>query len=161
MKLGVFAWRKSAHSSKEGPPLMKTRYEDAISSARNNYSDHPIKPLSELEVFIGFVMTRSGVQTRRERDQSAKLADEFERIATWITAQMRRHGKDSSLPGDSCDSLDLCLACLAVGCLREKGARRRRDEHGELKSFIVVAACALLAELDMLEKESRGVSSLP
>ncbi|EHA18336.1 hypothetical protein ASPNIDRAFT_176277 [Aspergillus niger ATCC 1015] len=88
------------------------RYEEAVFSARNNYSEHPIDPLSELEVFIGSVMNK-GVQTRRQRDQSNKLADEFDRISTWIVGQMRA---------------------------------------GSSSDFRVVAACALLFELDLIEK---------
>lgn len=136
--------------------LTNFRYEDAIFSARNNYSDHPIKPLSELEVFIGSVINKSGVQTRRQRDQSQKLADEFERIASWITDQMHRHRKVEIPRTDhktGTETLELCLACFQVA--EEQNADSmygRRNDYGELKSFRIVAACALLAELDILEK---------
>lgn len=56
-------------------------YENAISDAMAQYSEHPIKPITELEVFIGNVLNRSGVQTNRQRDSSTKLRDEFERIS--------------------------------------------------------------------------------
>lgn len=56
-------------------------YEAAISDAMAQYSEHPIKPLTELEVFIGNILNRSGVQTNRQRDSSTKLRDEFERIS--------------------------------------------------------------------------------
>ncbi|KAF4169051.1 hypothetical protein CNMCM6936_009648 [Aspergillus lentulus] len=135
---------------------IRLAYEDAIFSARNNYSDHPIKPLSELEVFIGSVINKSGVQTRRQRDQSQKLADEFERIASWITDQMHRHRKVEIPRTDyktGTETLELCLACFQVA--EEQNADStygRRNDYGELKSFRIVAACALLAELDILEK---------
>jgi hypothetical protein len=136
--------------------LTNFRYEDAIFSARNNYSDHPIKPLSELEVFIGSVINKSGVQTRRQRDQSQKLADEFERIASWITHQMHRHRKVEVPRTDhktGTETLELCLACFQVaGDQNDDSTYRRRNDYGELKSFRIVAACALLAELDILEK---------
>jgi hypothetical protein len=37
-----------------------------------------------------------------------------------------------------------------------EAARRRRDRYGELKSFRVVAASALLAELDLFKKGKKG-----
>lgn len=123
----------------------------------NDFSEHPINPISELEVFIGCIINQTGVQTRRQRDRSIKLKDEFERITTWITSQMRRHG-NSNVPltgyESEFDALELCLACVYVGGEQDQpGAmRRRRDGYGELKSFRVIAASTLLAELDLLEK---------
>lgn len=60
---------------------LRVWYEDAISDAMAQYSEHPIKPITELEVFIGNILNRSGVQTNRQRDNSIKLRDEFERIS--------------------------------------------------------------------------------
>lgn len=56
-------------------------YEAAISNAMSQYSEHPINPITELEVFIGNILNKSGVQTNRQRDKSIKLKDEFERIS--------------------------------------------------------------------------------
>lgn len=123
----------------------------------DNFSEHPINPISELEVFIGYIINKTGVQSRRQRERSIKLKDEFDRIATWITSQMRPHG-DNINPVDSYETgfevLELCLACV---CLRgseghQRAARHRRGGYDELKSFRVVAASALMAELDLLEK---------
>lgn len=61
-------------------------YEEAISDAMAQYSEHPIKPITELEVFIGNILNRSGVQTSRQRDNSIKLKDEFERISSCKSA---------------------------------------------------------------------------
>jgi hypothetical protein len=127
----------------------------------NNYSDHPINPLSELEIFIGSVINKSGVQTRRQRDQSQKLADEFERIASWITDQMHRHRKAENARTVTdretrAETLELCFACWHVaGKQNEDSAYRRRNDYGELKSFRIVAACALLSELDILERAQK------
>ncbi|KAL4815695.1 RNA dependent RNA polymerase-domain-containing protein [Aspergillus spinulosporus] len=67
-------------------------YEDAMSDAMANFSEHPINPLTELEVFIGQILNNSGVQTHRQRERSIKLKDEFERIASLILTQMRPPG---------------------------------------------------------------------
>jgi len=121
----------------------------------NDFSEHPINPISELEVFIGYIINKTGVQTRRQRDRSIKLRDEFARIATWITTQMRR-SSNSNVPLASgegnFDALELCLACVHIGGQRDETTRRRRNEYSELKSFRVVAASTLLIEVDVFEK---------
>jgi hypothetical protein len=127
----------------------------------NDFSEHPVDPISELEVFIGYIINKTGVQTRRQRDRSIKLKDEFERIAAWITTQIRPYG-NSSVPQTGYetefDALELCLACVYAGGEHNRpgAARRRRDGYGELKSFRVIAASALLAELDLFEKGKKG-----
>ncbi|GLA24172.1 hypothetical protein AnigIFM63326_011027 [Aspergillus niger] len=151
-KIGNLSWELWLDEARH----IRLRYEEAVFSARNNYSEHPIDPLSELEVFIGSVMNKGGVQTRRQRDQSNKLADEFDRISTWIVGQMRA-GSSSESPitsvSDQLKPLEFCLACIHVGGESNKDpARRRREVYGEIKSFRVVAACALLFELDLIEK---------
>ena len=130
-------------------------------SAMNNFSEHPINPISELEVFIGYIINKTGVQTRRQRERSIKLKDEFDRIATWIMSQMRPRGDDIvPITGyeTEFDALELCLACVSIGGKQEQpeATRRRRGEYGELKSFKVIAASAVLAELDLFEKEEKG-----
>ncbi|GKZ75896.1 hypothetical protein AnigIFM56816_003354 [Aspergillus niger] len=151
-KIGNLSWERWLDEARH----IRLRYEEAVFSARNNYSEHPIDPLSELEVFIGSVMNKGGVQTRRQRDQSNKLADEFDRISTWIVGQMRAVSSSESpitSVSDQLKPLEFCLACIHVGGESNKDpARRRREVYGEIKSFRVVAACALLFELDLIEK---------
>ncbi|KAB8216270.1 RNA dependent RNA polymerase-domain-containing protein [Aspergillus novoparasiticus] len=126
---------------------IRAAYEDAIISAMDTYSDHPTKPISELEVVIGSIINRRGVQTRRQRDRSNKLHEEFDRIATWITSIMRRQEIENPDP----KGLELSLACLYHG-IQGSDSSHRKEVYGELKSFRVVAACALLAELDHRDK---------
>ncbi|KAE8420364.1 RNA dependent RNA polymerase-domain-containing protein [Aspergillus pseudocaelatus] len=126
---------------------IRAAYEDAIISAMDTYSDHPTKPISELEVVIGSIINRRGVQTRRQRDRSNKLHEEFDRVATWITSIMRRQEVEDPDP----NGLELSMACLYHG-IQGSDSCYRKDIYGELKSFRVVAACALLAELDHRDK---------
>lgn len=70
-------WKGHVETARE----IRGWYENAISDAMAQYSEHPIKPITELEVFIGNILNRSGVQTNRQRDSSTKLRDEFERIS--------------------------------------------------------------------------------
>ncbi|PLB44105.1 RNA-directed RNA polymerase QDE-1 [Aspergillus steynii IBT 23096] len=127
---------------------IRAAYEDAIIGAMNNYSDHPTKPITELEVVTGCLMSETGMVSRRQRDRSIKLKDEYSRICEWITNQMRRQG-----PGyeygtqNTSDGLELCLACVHEGM--ELGTARRSYFYRDLNSFKVVAVCALLAEMDV------------
>lgn len=59
-------------------------------NAGQNNSENPVVPISELEIVTGFVFNKSGVQTRRQRDTSAKLKDEFDRISRWVEAVICR-----------------------------------------------------------------------
>ncbi|KAL2286418.1 hypothetical protein FJTKL_06802 [Diaporthe vaccinii] len=135
-------------------------YEEAVSVAMGQFSAHPTKPLTELEVFIGNILNKSGVQTHRQRDSSIKLKDEMDRIASWITGQMRKVSHDSEvapLTGyqTEFDNLHLCLACVHAGCEANTGPRESRYE--DMQSFRVVAACALLSEINLFENgQQRG-----
>ena len=39
-------------------------------AAMINFSEHPTQPITEIEVFIGFIVNKTGLQTRRQRRQS-------------------------------------------------------------------------------------------
>lgn len=130
-------------------------YENAIADARYQYSEHPIRPISELEVFIGNIINRSGVQSNRQRDNSIKLRDEFARISSWITGRMRKSSHETrsgyELPHDN---LHLCFACVHAGGEKDPGLKS--SDHENMQSFRVLAACALLSELGACEMGRRG-----
>lgn len=108
-------------------------------------------------MFVGFILNKSGAQTHRQRDRSVKLKDGFDKIAAWITREMR---KPTSISGytSELDALELCLACLTIGC--EKTYRQLRPGHRrsaqDIESFKIVAASALTRELATLEKGKGG-----
>lgn len=129
--------------------------------AMTDHSEHTSKPVSELEVFIGHIINQRGVQTRRQRDRSEKLRDEFGRISTQTIDRMRGN---KAVPATGyvkkLDALELCLACVRIyqasgGKADDTSTARagRRRGYGGLRSFRLVAASALLRELDHLEKE--------
>lgn len=136
---------------------LRSWYEVAISYAMLQFSEHPVRPISELEVFIGAILNKSGVQTNRQRDNSIKLRDEFSRISSWITSLMRkdRLGVDAPLTGYESrhDSLHICFACVMAGGENTSGLH---DVYQDMQSFRVVAACALLGELSLHERVRRG-----
>ncbi|KAK0710786.1 RNA dependent RNA polymerase-domain-containing protein [Lasiosphaeris hirsuta] len=134
-------------------------YEDAVSEIMVEWSEHPSQPLTELEVFVGFVLNKTGVQSRRQRDQSIKMKDEFDRISKLTTRQMRRPVSTNGEVGEL-DALELCLACVNIGCTKEPRPDytwRNRVNDG-MESFKVVAASALMRELNSL-KSQRGEST--
>lgn len=133
-------------------------YEQNVAESMQQYSEHPVKPISELEVFIGQVLAKSGVQTNRQRDNSTKLKDSFDRMAQWITKSMRsiRHDESTPLTGYQTryDNLHTCLACVHAGGEKDSGLQGRYFSN--MKSFRVVAACALLSELNLFDNGGRS-----
>ncbi|KAL2131949.1 hypothetical protein VTI74DRAFT_4404 [Chaetomium olivicolor] len=94
-----------------------------------------------LEVFVGFIMNKSVVQSHRQRDRSVKLREEFERITTYIMREVRRP-KPATISGrhtGELDVLELCLACFS---------------SEDIESFKIVAAAALMRELAVLERRT-------
>ncbi|KAL4756453.1 RNA dependent RNA polymerase [Aspergillus foveolatus] len=77
-------WKAHVETARQ----IRSLYEDTMSDAMANFSEHPVYPLTKLEVFIGQVLNNGGVQTNRQREWSIKLKDEFERIASLILSQM-------------------------------------------------------------------------
>ncbi|KAF1921282.1 RNA dependent RNA polymerase-domain-containing protein [Ampelomyces quisqualis] len=123
-------------------------YEDAISNAALEYSEHASKEITELEVFTGTIFNSSGVQTPRQRDGSVRLKDEFDRILSWTASMIRKGSHPSAALSE--DILALSIACLDVGIASTQRATRLsmgRRKAG-LESFRVVAACCAFRELD-------------
>lgn len=141
-------------------------YEDAISNATVDYSEHAAMGITELEVFTGNIFNKSGVQTRRQQDKSFRLKDEFDRIAKWAEAMMRKReimtleDQDEEQQGatDSPnEALILSLACLSVGCVKDEGnspSGPGRRSGGDFHSFKVVAACCAIREFDLAIKRA-------
>lgn len=173
MEVGCVSWQ---HRRGEAQ-MIRSAYDDAILNTMYEFSEHPTQPLTELEVFIGTIVNKTGAQTLRQRDRSRKLRDEYERISGWITTQIRPRSLSDDEVGSS-DGIDrdedyrggeywykqhlrvleLCLACSY--CQQEQrepesqrkkrgGGRRDKDEE-VIESFWLVAASALIRELEFI-----------
>lgn len=146
-------WKDSMITARQ----FRDMYEENVCDSMSQYSEHPTKPISEIEVFMGYVLNGSGVQTSRQRDSSIKLKDSFDRMAQTITKSMRsvRHSESVPLTGYQTkhDNLHLCLACVHAGM--ESGPGRGWGFEN-LQSFRVVAACALLTELSVFGSGGGG-----
>lgn len=142
MYFGKLPWQNSINEAWE----IRELYEDEIFNTTQEYSDHASMGITELEVFTGSIFNKTGVQTRRQRDKSIQLKDEFDRIAQFITSLIR---KSSVADTEPCDGLTLSIACLAVGNMLTPStvvARGRAED--DYKSFKVIAACCAIRELD-------------
>ncbi|KAK3298117.1 RNA dependent RNA polymerase-domain-containing protein [Chaetomium fimeti] len=152
--IGPVEWR---HRSDEAHGILHA-YQDAVHGLMIDCADQPHQPLRELEVFVGFILNKNGIQTHRQRDRSVKLKDGFERIAAWITREMRNPTSMSGYTSEL-DALELCLACLNVGCQKKHRQMLpgHRSSPQDIESFKIVAAAALMRELATLEKGKPGL----
>ena len=57
---------------------MRNRYEECIFNIMTEYSEHPLRPLSELEAFVGNILGRTGAQSKRQRELSTTMKEKFE-----------------------------------------------------------------------------------
>lgn len=129
---------------------IRNLYDGTIADKMWEFSDNPRVPISEVEVFCGFVLNKRGSQTRRQRDASIKLHDETDRIMSWIVSMIRERGDTATRE----DVVELCLACVEVGCAKSTEGVEGYSGHGNLQSFKVLAACCLLREVTMLARAS-------
>jgi hypothetical protein len=141
-------------------------YEDAIFTVMQDYSTHPTQPLTELEVFTGNIFSGSGVQTRRQRDRSLQLKDEFDRIARSFenlirrrtTASSAKQDDQSNAAEDPMEALMMSLACLEVS--QGKGTHGDRSANGrmndEYQSFKIISACCVIRELNAANKRAEA-----
>lgn len=147
------------------------RYEESIIALTTDWSEHPSEPLTELEVFVGFILNKSGVQTNRQRDRSLKLKDDFDRITNSIVREFRKSSLSGSLEG-RLQAVETCLAGIHLG--RSPSSRRdhrwSRGANFHVQSFKIAAASALMRELNSFANEYRmetrggglpGVQGLP
>jgi hypothetical protein len=128
------------------------RYEENLVNIMTAYSSHPHRTLSELEVFAGTILGKTGAQTIRQRRLCISMREHFkEHLAFTVKCMTRRQGLeqepcDDKMPNTT--DVGLCIACFFVS-LKERGGA---VEYGygrrpELRSFARVAAAICLKEV--------------
>lgn len=108
------------------------------------YSEHPSRPISELEAFIGNILGATGSQSKRQRDLSVTMKEKFDADASYYVECIVNN--DEGMRAE--DALERSMACLAAYLERQKsfvGAGRNGDM---LVSFGYVAAAVCLRELE-------------
>ncbi|EFX06378.1 RNA-dependent RNA polymerase [Grosmannia clavigera kw1407] len=144
-ELGCDSW----HERQEEAAGIRSAYEDSIRSMMHSNSENPMQPISELEVFTGALISKTGAQNNRQRDRSRKLREEFERISSWITGQMRPRERQQAADGrDMLEWMELCLACAHSREVRDEDERWGNTRSDAIQSFPLVAMAALLREID-------------
>lgn len=107
------------------------------------YSEHPLRPLSELEAFVGNILGRTGAQSKRQRELSTSLRERFEFDAAFFVNCIV---KDEA--GYSEEALEKSIACFAIS-LENRDFYRRGEQ---ILSFKYVAAAVCLRELERLPR---------
>ncbi|KAI5928191.1 rna-dependent rna polymerase [Camillea tinctor] len=163
-RLGDINWQNALEEARS----IRQAYDDAIWIATIEYSDHSYDGITELEVFTGSIFNKSGIQTRRQRDKSVRLKDEFDRISKWVQALIHKKQMNEGDDKDDDDSdedddyggvglnpssLELSIACLHVGVTRPNVFRGSKKGSIEFQSFKVVAASCALRELEYAIKQ--------
>ncbi|KAI0967985.1 RNA dependent RNA polymerase-domain-containing protein [Xylaria arbuscula] len=163
-KIGYVDWEGAINDAQS----IRQAYDDMMWTATIDYSDHSSKAITELEVFTGTIFNKSGIQTRRQRDTSTRLKDEFDRIVKWVESLIRKQGMESSrdspdddeggsfdgfdekieIPKMESTALELSIACLHVGVIGQN-RQRTRNAGDNFESFKVIAAHCALRELEI------------
>jgi 2-keto-4-pentenoate hydratase len=105
----------------------------------SEYSEHPLRPLSELEVFVGNILGKSGKQSKRQHDLSTTMKEQFEKDVVFIVNNIVKDGAEPSM-----EALERSVACFEVSL--EIGRTRKNSE--QLVSFKYVAAAVCLKEIE-------------
>jgi len=105
-----------------------------------DYSQHPQRPLSELEAFTGNILGKTGAPSRYQRELSKTMKEKFDEDATFIVNCILKDGEEWS---DR--ALERSVACLAVSLQDSRYKTREK-----LLSFKYVAAAICLREVDKL-----------
>ncbi|PNH38819.1 hypothetical protein VD0004_g8035 [Verticillium dahliae] len=143
---------------------LRNMYEDAVHNAMYEYSDSHLRMLTEVEVFCGFIFSKTGAQTRRQADNSKKLKETFERVSETLVANIRQRTRETEEdaqpmpPGSASTSsvddpleralapnlraLEFSWACLQVGLEDDE-----HDNRATMQSFKIIAASCFLKEV--------------
>lgn len=117
------------------------------------YGPRPSLPLSEVEVFIGDILGKTGALTTRQRDLCISMKERFEDVLSytvkWIKGEEDYH-EYAELNADRATSdhvLALSMACLWVALNKKaKVWQSGKKRKSQLRSFGYVAAAVCLAE---------------
>jgi hypothetical protein len=123
-------------------------YEMQLVDTIYQYSTHPVQLISELEVFVGTLLGKSGgVRTKRVRDMSMDMKEKFERDVAFTVSCIIKNEEEEEEARD--EALERSIACLAVA-VEEPGFVWERVR--KLESFQYIAAGVCLGEVERFQK---------
>ncbi|ERF76596.1 hypothetical protein EPUS_05869 [Endocarpon pusillum Z07020] len=119
---------------------IRDEYEDCLLNIASEYSSQPSRPLSELEVFVGNILGKTGAQSKKQHELSISMKERFNDDLGYIVNCIAKDGNERSE-----ESLARSIACFEVGLEAEKKGLRA---GGEFVSFKYVAAAVCMREVD-------------
>jgi hypothetical protein len=111
-----------------------------MTSIMHEYSDHPTRPISEREVFIGNILGKVGAQNRKQRELSVSMKEKYDEDAMYVINCIIKDKDEYSE-----EALERSIACFAAS-LEDHGSDRKRSE--EVVSFKYLAAAVCLREME-------------
>ena len=105
-----------------------------------NYSNNPLRPLSELEAFVGNILGKTGAQNRVQHDTSVKMKERVDENNRFIVNCILKDGVEYSN-----EALERSIACLAVSL--DQHTVKHKDQ---LLSFKYLAAAVCLKQVEKL-----------
>ncbi|KAL5318216.1 hypothetical protein ACEPPN_013275 [Leptodophora sp. 'Broadleaf-Isolate-01'] len=122
---------------------IREMYEDNLYNTMSSYSEHPSRPISELEAFIGNILGATGNQSKKQRDLSVTMKEAFDRDAGFVVGCMVND--DDGEHAD--EALERSMACLAESLDGTSGVGGGRNSD-VLVSFGYIAAAVCLREIE-------------
>jgi hypothetical protein len=107
----------------------------------SEYSEHPRRPLTELEAFVGNILGKTGAQTKHQHDISTTLKEKFDNDAAYFVNCIVKEGAEYSG-----EALERSMACLSVS-LEERLSKGKE----EVLSFKYLAAAVCLREVERFQ----------
>ncbi|KKA26661.1 hypothetical protein TD95_001628 [Thielaviopsis punctulata] len=141
-------------SKKREAAELRSHYQFSMQDIMQECAPNYMNPLSEVEVFCGFIFSREGSQSRRQREASIKIGGRVDELTAFIAQRMRCRDRPPTDIKRKYEALEMCLACFKLqnSSIRPSaeerlfgGAQERGDEV--LKGFRVIAGSCLLREL--------------
>lgn len=106
----------------------------------HEYSEHPSRPISEREVFVGDVLGKVGSVSKKQRDLCTSMKEKYDDDVNFIINCIIKDGD-----GYANEALERSIACFSAS-LKEGRSKMTRDEP--LKSFKYLAAGVCLREME-------------
>jgi hypothetical protein len=101
-------------------------------------AEHPLRPLSELEVFAGTILGNTGKQSRLQRQMNSTMKQRFDKDVAFIINNIVKNGSAPSV-----EALERSIACLEVSFEQGTGSTT-----ADIVSFKYVTAALCLREIE-------------
>ena len=112
-------------------------------------SEHPRRPLSELEVFVGTILGATGKQSKRQKEMSITMKERFNKDVAFIINNILKEGSEPSQ-----EALERSVACFHVSLDAEMGRT-----CADVISFKYVAATLCMKEIERFSmRRSRSIN---